>query len=231
MTDMPKLRVLLADDHPVVLAGIKALLTDEPGLEIIGEANDGRTAVEMALRLRPDVLVIDLSMPTLNGIEATRHVLAGFPGCKVLVLTVHEDRSYLRTLLEVGAVGYLLKRSAAADLLRAIHAVAAGGIYLDPAIARQAIEKPVVQSHGEMSGRGTELSERELAVLRGAAGGHSNKAIAASLKLSVKSVETYKARGMEKLGLRSRADLVGYAVRSGWLYASDDDRLGEGQRG
>ena len=135
------LRVLIADDHPVVLAGVRSVLNGDPGLEIIGEARDGETALRMAIELNPAIMVLDLSMPGLNGVEVTRQLLAEAPSCKVVVLTVHEDRAYLRKLIEVGAVGYVLKRSVAEDLLRAIHAVAAGGIYLDPSIAAHAIDR------------------------------------------------------------------------------------------
>jgi DNA-binding NarL/FixJ family response regulator len=211
------LRVFLADDHPVVLAGIKALLTADPALEIVGEARDGQAALRTAIEVKPDVLVLDLSMPGLNGMDVIRQLLAECPGCKVLVLTVHEDRSYVRKLLEFGAVGYVLKRSAAEDLLRAIHAVAAGGIYLDPAIAGQVIEGTAKRQQDDSQGRGADLSEREVEVLRLTALGHSNKAIAAVLRVGVKSVETYKARAMDKLGFHSRVELVGYALGHGWL--------------
>ena len=210
------LRVLVADDHPVVLAGIRALLNRNPGIEIIGEAHDGRTALQMAIELQPSILVLDFSMPDLNGVEVTKRLLAERPHSKVIVLTVHEDRSYLRKLIEVGAVGYVLKRSAADDLLRAIQAVAAGGVYLDPSIAGHAIDRTPNRLKETTNGR-AELSEREVEVLRLTAVGHSNKAIANILRISVKSVETYKARAMDKLGFRSRVELVGYAVEKGWL--------------
>jgi DNA-binding NarL/FixJ family response regulator len=213
---MTRLRVFLADDHPVVLAGIKALLTADPDLEIVGEARDGQTALRMATELKPDVVVLDLSMPEMNGVDLSRHLRVECPGCKVLALTVHEDRSYVRKLLEVGAVGYVLKRSASEDLLRAIHAVAAGGLYLDPAIAGQAIGGAVDRPQDVAPG-GIELSDREVEVLRLTAVGHSNKAIAGILGIGVKSVETYKARAMEKLGFGSRVELVGYALSQGWL--------------
>ena len=211
-----RLRVFLADDHPLVLDGIRSLLNGDPGLEIVGEARDGRNALRMAVELRPDVVVLDLSMPGLNGVDVTRQLLRECAACKVIVLTVHEDRSYFRKLIEVGAVGYVLKRSVSEDLLRAIHSVAAGGIYLDPAIAGKAIEE-IASKAGETSDPWVDLSERELEILRLAALGHSNKEIAAQLNLSVKSVETYKARGMDKLGFHSRVQLVGYAVAEGWL--------------
>ena len=210
------LRVLVADDHPVVLAGIRALPNCNPGVEIIGEAHDGRTALQMAIELQPSILVLDFSMPDLNGVEVTKRLLAERPHSKVIVLTVHEDRSYLRKLIEVGAVGYVLKRSAADDLLRAIQAVAAGGVYLDPSIAGHAIDRTPNRLKETTNGR-AELSEREVEVLRLTAVGHSNKAIANILRISVKSVETYKARAMDKLGFRSRVELVGYAVEKGWL--------------
>jgi DNA-binding NarL/FixJ family response regulator len=210
------LRVLVADDHPVVLAGIRALLNRNPRVEIIGEAHDGRTALQMAIELQPSILVLDFSMPDLNGVEVTKRLLAERPHSKVIVLTVHEDRSYLRKLIEVGAVGYVLKRSAADDLLRAIQAVAAGGVYLDPSIAGHAIDRTPNRLKETTNGR-AELSEREVEVLRLTAVGHSNKAIANILRISVKSVETYKARAMDKLGFRSRVELVGYAVEKGWL--------------
>ena len=171
---------------------------------------------EMAIELQPSILVLDFSMPDLNGVEVTKRLLAERPHSKVIVLTVHEDRSYLRKLIEVGAVGYVLKRSAADDLLRAIQAVAAGGVYLDPSIAGHAIDRTPNRLKEATNGR-AELSEREVEVLRLTAVGHSNKAIANILRISVKSVETYKARAMDKLGFRSRVELVGYAVEKGWL--------------
>jgi DNA-binding NarL/FixJ family response regulator len=223
MSAPSKLRVFLADDHPVVLAGIKSLLIADPGIEVVGEACDGPSALKLANELQPDVLVLDLSMPGLNGVEVTRETRAASPHCKVLVLTVHEDQSYVRKLLEVGVAGYVLKRSAAADLLRAVHAVAGGGTYLDPAIAGQIVDSVINPSHVEPAGNGAELSDRELEVLRLAAFGHSNKAIANLLQLGVKSVETYKARAMEKLGFHGRVQLVDYALRKGWLAAPELD--------
>lgn len=212
----PRLRLLLADDHPLVLDGIRSLLKGDPDLEIVGEARDGRTALRLALDLKPDIVVLDLSMPGLNGVDVTRQLLRECPLCKVIVLTVHEDRSYFRKLIEVGAVGYVLKRSVSEDLRRAIHSVAAGGVYLDPSIAGKAIDG-IAHKAGEASEHWVDLSEREIEILRLAALGHSNKELATLLNLSVKSVETYKARGMDKLGFHSRVQLVGYAVSEGWL--------------
>ena len=216
MTPGP-VRVLMVDDHPVVLAGLKALVGADAGLTIVGEARDGRTALRMAMELVPDVVVLDISLPEMNGVELAAALRAERPECRVLVLTVHEERAYLRQLVELGVRGYLLKRSAADELPRAIHAVAAGGMYLDPAIAGKVIGGLARTSANPQSGQTAELSEREAAVLRLVAGGHSNKAISARLDISVKTVETYKARAMEKLGFRSRVDVVRYAADQGWL--------------
>jgi len=211
------LRVLMADDHPIVLAGLKALVMEDPGLQIVGEARDGRTAQKLALSLRPDVLVLDISLPEMNGTEVARALLAEQPECRILVLTVHEDRATLRQLLDLGVAGYLVKRSAADELLRAIHAVAAGGTYLDPAIAGKVVGVGAPGPHRSQRGPTVELSERETDVLRLIANGHSNKEISARLAISVKTIETYKSRAMEKLGFRTRVDVVRHAASKGWL--------------
>jgi DNA-binding NarL/FixJ family response regulator len=206
----------MVDDHPVVLAGLNALVVRDPDFEVVGKARDGRTALRMAKELSPDLVVLDISLPEINGIEVATSLLAEQPECRVLVLTVHEERAYLRQLVEIGVSGYLLKRSAADELIRAMHAVMAGGVYLDPAIAGKAMGRPTRGAHPQ-SGQTSELSERETDVLRMVAGGHSNKEISSRLNISVKTVETYKARAMEKLGFRSRVDVVRYAADQGWL--------------
>ncbi len=216
MTSPSRLRVLIADDHPMLLAGVKKVLNRDPGVEVIGEAGDGKTALRMAIELNPAIMVLDLSMPDLNGVEVSRQLLAQCPNCKVIVLTVHEDRAYLRKLIEVGAAGYVLKRSAPEDLRRAIHAVASGGMYLDPLVAAHAFDR-ASDEPSEGATAGADLSEREVEVLRLTSVGHSNKAIANLLGISVRSVETYKARAMDKLGFDNRVDLIGYAVEKGWL--------------
>lgn len=209
-----KLRVFLAGDHPVVLAGMRALVAGDAALEVVGEARHGRTALRLALELHPDVAVLDLSMPGLNGVDIVRQLRADCPQCRVLALTVHEDGACLRQLLEVGAVGYVLKRSAAGELIRAIHAVAAGGVYLDPAIAARVVG---TGPHKPAEPAAPELSEREIEVLRLTAVGHGNKTIAGRLSIGVKTVDTYKARAMAKLGFRSRVEVVRYALGKGWL--------------
>jgi DNA-binding NarL/FixJ family response regulator len=216
------LRILMADDHPIVLAGLKALVQADPGLQIVGEARDGRTAQRLASSLRPDVVVLDLSMPEMNGTEVARALLAERPETRILILTVHEDRPTLRQLLDLGVAGYLVKRSAADELLRAIHAVAAGGTYLDPAIAGKLVGSGGSGSSRSPSGPTVELSERETDVLRLIANGHSNKEISARLAISVKTIETYKARAMEKLGFKTRVDVVRHAASQGWLPGRQD---------
>jgi DNA-binding NarL/FixJ family response regulator len=216
MTD-GTLRILMADDHPIVLAGLKALVQADPGLEMVGEARDGRTALKLAQALRPDVTVLDISMPEMNGTEVARALLAEQPEARILILSVHEDRATLRQLLDMGVAGYLIKRSAADELLRAIHAVAAGGTYLDPAIAGKVVGSSGQGSSRTGGGPTVELSERETDVLRLIANGHSNKDISARLSISVKTIETYKARAMEKLGFKNRVDVVRHAAAKGWL--------------
>jgi DNA-binding NarL/FixJ family response regulator len=214
---MGDLRVFLADDHAVVREGIKALINAQPGMTIVGEAADGLTACEQIPALQPDVVVMDVSMPGLSGSQATERLKRECPQVKVLALTVHEDKGYLRQLLAAGAAGYMLKRAAAGELVQAIRVVAAGGVYLDPSLAGKIVgafvRRPPVGGGGAVA----ELSEREAGVARLMAEGYGNKEIAARLDLSVKTVETYRARAMEKLGLQSRADLIRYAAQQGWF--------------
>jgi DNA-binding NarL/FixJ family response regulator len=214
---MRPVRIALVDDHPVVLAGIRALLQGVPEVELVGEANTGATGLKAICDCSPDIAVIDLSLPDISGMELARQIRRQCPHVKVIALTVHEDRAYVHPVLEAGAKGYLLKRSAADELLRAIRAVNQGDIYLDPTIAEKAaVTAPALAASNEDSG---ELSRREEDVLRLVAQGFSNKQIAGQLEVSVKSVETYKARAAEKKGLRSRADIVRYGIKQGWLAA------------
>lgn len=215
---MSKLRILLADDHVVVRDGLKALVNAQPDMEVIGEAKNGRDACQKAVELRPDVAVIDVSMPELNGIQATEKVKRECPQVKVLALTAYKDRGYLDQLLKVGASGYMLKGSAAEDLIQAIRNVAAGHTYIDREMTDE-----ITDSYVRMQGpRGRvwhrDLTDREEQVLRLIAQGYSNKEIAAQLNISVKTVESHKANVMDKLEFRSRAEIVRYAVRQGWLH-------------
>ena len=214
---MTKLRVFLVDDHVVVREGLKALVNAQPGMEVIGEAGDGQSACEQISRKMPDVVVLDVSMPGMSGAEAAERLTQQCPQVKVLALTVHEDKGYLRQLLEAGAAGYILKRAAAEELIRAIRTVARGGVYLDPTLASKVVGGFVRKPNGKGLPTEGELSDREAEVVRLVAAGHTNKEIAAQLDVSVKTVETYKARSQEKLGLYSRAELVRYALTRGWL--------------
>jgi DNA-binding NarL/FixJ family response regulator len=214
---MAELRILLADDHAVVREGLKALINASPGMAVVGEAADGLVACTEAHRLQPDVVVMDLSMPGLSGSQAAERLRTECPTVKVLALTVHEDKGYIRQLLAAGAIGYVLKRSAPEDLIQAIRVVARGDVYLDPTMAGKVVGSFVRRGTTEPGSREAELSERETDVCRLTAAGYSNKEVAARLNLSIKTVETYRARAIEKLGLQSRADLVRYAVQCGWL--------------
>ena len=211
------IRILLADDHRLVLAGLRALVKDDPTIEIVGEAVDGQTALRLATELKPEVVLLDLSMPGMNGARVAQSLRLQAPRCHILILSMHEDRAYLRQLLEIGVSGYILKRSAPEELISAIRAVAAGGIYLDPAIAEMAIGRGPHPGIARSIDRPTELSGRETEVLQLAAAGHTNKELSLQLRVGVKTIETYKSRAMEKLGLGTRAELVRYAIVKGWL--------------
>ena len=212
---MKKLRILLADDHKMVREGLRLLIDGQPDMRVVGEAANGREVMQKARELKPDVVVMDLSMPELNGLQATERLKSESPEIKVVAITANEDESYLRQLCKVGAVGYVLKRSAGDELVKAIGTVAGGGVYFEATLASKALAKQMI---GSKSDAGTvDLSEREKEVLVMLAWGYSNKEIAAKLNLSVKTVETYKVRIGEKLGLRSRTEMVQYALRQGWL--------------
>src|SRR4051812_25888729 len=216
---MAELRIFIADDHAIVREGLRALVNAQPGMRVVGEAGDGKDAYRGVVELRPDVAVMDISMPGWTGSQATGQLKKTCPEVRLIALTVHEDESYLRGLLEAGASGYVLKRSAAEDLIHAIRTVAAGGTYIDPNLAGRLVNVYIEsrsRSENSSSERG-ELTEREADVVRLIALGHSNKEIAARFNISVKTVETHKARALQRLGLHSRADLVQYALQRGWL--------------
>ena len=212
-----KLRVFLVDDHGVVREGLKALINAEPEMAIVGEAGDGLTACERIPTLSPDVVVMDVSMPGLTGCQATERLRRECPQIKVLALTVHEDKAYIRQLLAAGAAGYVLKRTAPEELIRAIRVVAGGEVYLDPGVAGKVVGGFVRRAAEDRMPFGAALSEREVEIAQLTAAGHSHKEIASRLELSIKTVQTYRARAMEKLGLKSRAELVRYAAQKGWL--------------
>jgi DNA-binding NarL/FixJ family response regulator len=207
----PSIRVLLADDHAIVRDGLRMLIAGEPGVDLVAETDNGSDAVRLAAEVAPDVAVVDISMPG-GGAEAVERIRAEAPGVRVLVLTMHEDRAHLTRMLEAGADGYVVKHASHDELLRAIRAVAAGESYVDAGLAGTVLRPARTQDSVDAA-----LSAREMDVLRRVAWGESNKAIAHELGISVRTVETYKARSAEKLGLRSRSEIVRYAVRQGWL--------------
>src|ERR1043165_8595846 len=205
---------MLADDHETVREGLKMIVNAQDDMEVVGSAGDGLEAVARAQELLPDVLVMDISMPKLNGLKATRKLTKVCPQVKVLTLSRHADDGYIRELLAAGACAYVLKQSAPSELIHAIRAVAAGGKYIDPKLTAKLVDSYSERARGEAKGI---LSERESEVLRLNALGYSTKEIGASLSLSVKTIEVHKANAMRKLNITSRIDLVRYAIFQGWL--------------
>ena len=216
MTDT-RLRILLADDHVTVRQGLKMLIDSQDDMTVVSEASDGTAAVEQARTLRPDVVVMDISMPGMNGLVATRTLKQIQPDSVIVILTRHGDDAYLQELLRAGADGYVLKQSAASELLQAIRATAARGQYLDSALTARVTAGFLAKSGRKAQATGVSVSERESEVLRLIAAGYSNKEIAAQLELSVKTVEVHKANAARKLGLKGRIDIVKYALLQGWL--------------
>jgi DNA-binding NarL/FixJ family response regulator len=210
---MKRTRILLADDHAVVRQGFKMILSAQTDMEIVGEAANGREAVELAEKLRPDVVVMDVAMPELNGIEATRRLVAENPHTRVIALSMHKDSVYVREILRAGARGYLLKDSGAGDLVTAIRAVAGGESYLSPAVSNAVLD----DYRRHVTNPIDLLSSREREVLQMLAEGKTNKEIAVVLNLSVYTVDAHRGRIMEKLNLHSINELVRFAVRNGLI--------------
>jgi DNA-binding NarL/FixJ family response regulator len=214
------LRVLLADDHVTVRHGLKLLIDGQSDMKVVSEASDGDTAVKNAVALKPDVVVMDISMPGTNGLVATRTLKKQQPGIAVITLTRHSDDAYLQELLRAGVSGYVLKQSAPNELLQAIREAAAGRQYLDSALTARITAGFLAREGRTVAKPAATLSQREAEVLRLIASGHSNKEIAGRLTLSVKTVEAHKANAMRKLGLNGRIDIVKYALLQGWLHNS-----------
>lgn len=212
-----KVRILLADDHAVLRAGLKVLLNVEPDIEVIGEAADGEEAISQVDELVPDLLLLDLTMPKMNGLECIEELMKRHADLKILVLTMHDDEEYLKAVLRVGAKGYVLKKAADVELLSAIRTVVRGEMFIYPTMAAAMFYRDLVNPNipKKKDKKLKHLSEREYEVLRYLALGHTNLDIAEKLHVSVKTIETYKARLMEKLEMHKRADLVRYAMDNG----------------
>lgn len=211
---MPKTRLVLADDHPIVLAGIRMLIDASADLEVVGESASGDRALELILALKPEIAILDISLPVLNGIAVARQATRQLPHLGAIVLTSHDERLYLHQALDAGARGYVLKSSAAECLIRAVKGVAVGGLYVDPSLAHLVSDSP--QRRPDAAPGKAALTPRESEVLKLVAAGLTNKEIAGRLDLSSSSVETYRARALTKLGLTTRADIVRYAATRGW---------------
>lgn len=213
---MTTIRVLLAEDHTIVRKGIRSLLDDEPSVTVVGEAENGREAVEKAEALHPDIVLMDHTMPLLNGLEATRQLRKRLPETQVLILTMHTNEEYIFEFLQAGAAGYLVKQSAPTDLIAAIRAIHSGQPYLSPAISRTVIEEYIRQ--GAESGKGDSLeilTDREREVLQLVAEGHTNREIADQLHISIKTVGVHRLNLMQKLDLHTPTELTKYAIRKG----------------
>lgn len=213
---MRKTRILLADDHKLMRSGLKALIEQQPDLAVVGEADDGRQAVALAISLKPDLLVMDIGMPNLNGIEAAHQITQATPGTAIVILSMHSDESYVLRALKAGAKGYLLKDSAESDLIRAVHAVAGGKSFFSPAVSKVLLDDYVrkLQRSGAEDAYDL-LTPREREILQLIVEGKSNKDVANLLNLSVYTVETHRSNIMEKLNLRGIPELILYAVRKG----------------
>jgi len=209
------IKVLLVDDHKMMREGLCALLANEPDIDVVGEASDGRTALDLVRTLRPDVLVMDIGMPELNGIEATRQILAEYESVKVIALSTHTDRRFVHHMLDAGARGYVLKIEAHGELLRAVRSASRGNVYLSPAIAGMVVERSThPHAAGEVSAYST-LGAREREVLQLITEGNTSAETAKRMHISIRTVETHRRNLVRKLGLRGTAELTKYAIREG----------------
>ena len=212
-----KLRILIAEDHRTVREGIKLLVNAQNDMQVVGEANDGEMVLELAASLQPDIVLMDISMPVLNGLRATEHLHERHPDVKILVLTRHTDDAYLRQVIAAGANGYVLKQSAPSELINAIRTVSSGNSYLDASLTQKVMGGYAGGPDAVRGENKADLTSRESEVLRLIALGYSNKEIAARIGLSVKTIETHKANAMRKLGMTTRIDIVRYAILQNWL--------------
>jgi DNA-binding NarL/FixJ family response regulator len=219
---MKRIKTLLADDHTIVREGLRALLLADPGIEVVGEARNGREAVALTLELRPDIVVMDIAMPLLNGLEATRQILAATPGTKVLILSAHSDDAYIDRVVTVGASGFLIKQTSAQILAQAIHQVMSGNTFYSPQVSkrlRDHYQKPD-KAGGLLIKKATGLTSRELEVIQLVAEGQANKEVAAGLSISIKTVEKHRQHLMDKLNIHDTAGLTRYAIAQGIIESS-----------
>ena len=215
---MEPIRILIADDHAVMRAGLRLLLDGQDDMQVVDEAGDGWQTVEKAVALRPDIVLLDITMPGLSGLEAARQIRQKAPEVKLVVLTMHDDEAYLRQFLQIGAAGYIVKKAADTELVAAIRAVHRGESFIHPSLTRVLIDRYLQQPPpARAKGPAEELTPRETEVLRLVAQGYTSQQIADQLSISVNTVETHRAHVMEKLGLRGRAQLVRYAIARGLL--------------
>ena len=212
--DGPVRRLLFADDHEIVRRGLESLVSERPGWEVVGQASDGRQAVQLSAKLKPDIVILDFAMPILNGVETTRQILADNPETRVLILSMHESEQIVREVLEAGAQGYLLKSDAGRDLVRAIEALLDNKTYFTSSVARMLLDGFLSSNKEESPSPGGRLSPREREIVQMLAEGRSNKEIASDLGISVNTVETHRSNVMQKMGFRSITELVRYAVRN-----------------
>jgi len=212
---MKKIRVLLAEDHTIVRKGLRSLLDEEVGIEVIGEAEDGREAVKKAEQLLPDVVLMDISMPTLNGLEATRQIKKRLPEVKVVILTMHADEEYIFQVLQAGASGYVVKKAAVRELVSAVQAVYRGDSFLSPSISSKVIEEYIRKAKAVAKDSYDRLTDREREVLQLIAEGHSSQEVAESLHITEGTVRSHRASLMDKLDIHSAAGLTRYAIRKG----------------
>ena len=218
---MSKIRIIIADDHAIVREGTRQLLEREDDLEVVGEAGDGEEAVTLATKLRPDVAIIDIAMPKLNGIEATKQIKALLPATAVLILTAYDNDQYIFAILEAGAAGYLLKSIRGRELVSAVRAVRSGESVLHPVVARKVLKRFMPSEHEVKVSSREQVSERELEVLKLAAKGMSNKEIADELSLSVRTVQAHLAHIFNKVQVGSRTEAILYGLREGWFSLED----------